>query len=558
MPLISDTAAWKALEAHAGESMAHLKFLMEDEKRTDKMTACFEGLFFDYSRQTATEKTMELLFDLAREARVVDKFREMAEGKHINSTEDRAVMHMALRADPEDKFMVDGKDVVGPVHAVLNKIKAFSDKVRSGEWKGATGKALTNVVAIGIGGSYLGAEFVAEALSTGPTAKKAEGRTLRFLANVDPVGVERALRGLDPESTLCVVISKTFTTAETMLNARTVRKWIVDAMGEKAVPLHMIACSATPAKVEAFGINPDNMFTFWNWVGGRYSVSSAVGIMPLSLHYGFETCAHFLKGARSIDRHLLTTPPRKNLPLLMGLLGIWNASFKHHATRAIACYAQGMLKFAPHIQQVDMESNGKRVAVDGSVLPFPTGEIDFGEPGTNGQHSFYQLFHQGRVVPMDFIGFVKSAYPIDNTKSGETVSNHDELMSNFFAQPDALAYGKDAAELKKEGVPEPLIPHKTFPGNRPSNMLMVDECSPYTVGQLLALYEHRTGVQGFVWGLNSFDQYGVELGKVLGKKVRNQLASSRGKGADVSGFNPSTTRLLRMYLGAKEGTESKL
>mmetsp|Transcript_10940 Transcript_10940/g.26838 ORF Transcript_10940/g.26838 Transcript_10940/m.26838 type:complete len:521 (+) Transcript_10940:125-1687(+) len=519
MPLISNTKSWKALQQHAASGIPHLRQLMEDGKRVDAMNATFEGIFFDYSRQCATEKTMELLYELAEEAGVIAKFKEMASGKHINSTEDRAVMHMALRSSPSDTFEVDGKDVVKPVHEVLAKIKAFSDKVRKGEWKGATGKAITNVVAIGIGGSYLGAEFVAEALSTGPAAKYAEGRQLRFLANVDPVAVERALRGLDPETTIAVVISKTFTTAETMLNARTVRKWIVSNLGEEAVPLHMIACSASPDKVKAFGINPDNMFTFWSWVGGRYSVSSAVGIMPLSLHYGFETCAEFLKGARSVDRHLLTAPPRQNLPLLMGLLGVWNSSFLGHATRAIACYAQGMLKFAPHIQQVDMESNGKGVTIDGEKLPFEAGEINFGEPGTNGQHSFYQLFHQGRVVPMDFIGFVKSNHAIDNTKSGEVVSNHDELMSNYFAQPDALAYGKGPAELKEEGVPEPLVSHKTFPGNRPSNMLLINECTPYTVGQTLALYEHRTGVQGFIWGINSFDQFGVELGKVLGKKV---------------------------------------
>eukprot|EP00466_Bigelowiella_natans_P005036 jgi/Bigna1/57484/fgenesh1_pm.16_\ len=548
MPLIDSSNAWKALKAHKTSGIPHLKQLMEDNKRVDALNATFEGIYLDYSRNCVTEKTMELLFDLADEANVIGKFKEMAAGKKINTTEGRAVMHMALRSAPTDKFEVDGKDVVGPVHAVLKKIKAFSDKVRSGEWKGATGKAITSVVAIGIGGSYLGAEFVAEALSTGPAAKNASGRTLEFLANVDPVAVERALRKLDPETTMAIVISKTFTTAETMLNARTVRKWIVEALGEKAVPLHMIACSASPDKVKDFGINPDNMFAFWNWVGGRYSVSSAVGIMPLSLHYGFETMAEFLKGARSIDRHLLSAPPRENLPLLMGLLGVWNSSFCGHATRAIACYAQGMLKLAPHIQQVDMESNGKRVALNGEELTFPAGEVNFGEPGTNGQHSFYQLFHQGRVVPVDFVGFIKSNYPIDNTKSGETVSNHDELMSNFFAQPDALAYGKGPEELKKEGVAEELIPHKTFPGNRPSNCLLVDACTPYTVGQVLALYEHRTGVQGFVWGINSFDQFGVELGKVLGKKVRAQLAKTRGGGAKIEGFNSSTTRMLQMYI----------
>ena len=509
-------------------------------------TAKFDGIFLDYSRQCATEKTMELLCDLAEETNVLSKFRQMASGAKINSTEGRAVMHMALRADPGDKFSVDGKDVVAPVQAVLKQIKDYTEKVRSGAIRGVTGERITNVVSIGIGGSYLGAEFVAEALSTGPEAKGAKGRTLRFLANVDPVAVERALRGLDPAKTLAIVVSKTFTTAETMLNARTVRAWLVKALGDKAVARQMIACSASPGKVRAFGIDTKNMFSFWNWVGGRYSVCSSVGIVPLSLQYGFDVAQSFLKGARSIDRHLLTAPPRSNLPLLLGMLGVWNSSFKGYSTRAIACYAQSMLKFAPHIQQVDMESNGKRVAADGTRLDFQAGEINFGEPGTNGQHSFYQLFHQGRVVPLDFIGFVQSNNPV--SMPGEAVSNHDELMSNFFAQPDALATGKGADELKAESVPDRLIPHKSFPGNRPSNVILVNQCNAYTIGQLLALYEHRTGVQGFIWGINSFDQYGVELGKVLGKKVRKQLADSRKDKAEIEGFNASTKRLLRMFL----------
>ena len=318
-------------------------------------------------------------------------------------------------------------------------------------------------------------------------------------------------------------------------------------LGAKAVSKHMVAVSTNLKDVAAFGIDPKNAFGFWDWVGGRYSVCSAVGVVPLALQYGFAQVQKFLAGAHSVDQHLLTAPLEKNVPVLMGLFGVWNSSFLGHHTRALLPYCQALLKLAPHIQQVDMESNGKRVALDGETLPFAAGEINFGEPGTNGQHSFYQLVHQGRTVPADFIGFIKSQQPV--MIKGEVVANHDELMANFFAQPDALAYGKTAAQLRAEGVAETLVPHKEFPGNRPSNVLLLDKLDAYSTGQLLALYEHRTAVQGFIWGINSFDQWGVELGKVLAKQVRTQLAGSRGKGkAAVAGFNPSTTALLKRYL----------
>ena len=550
---IASSPAWKALAGHVDAIRAtHLRALMQDGKRAAAMTTEHNGIVLDYSRQNATGETVRLLLDLARAAELPKRLKAMAAGARINPTENRSVLHHALRADAKDKLVVDGQDVIADVHAVLTKIKAFTLRVRSGKWKGATGKTLTDVVAIGIGGSYLGPEFVFEALRTDPAcARAAKGRRLRFLANVDPIDVTRALDGLDPATTLVVVVSKTFTTAETMLNARTVRAWLVKKLGKAAVAKHMVAVSTNLTDVAAFGIDPANAFGFWDWVGGRYSVCSAVGVLPLALQYGFPAVEQFLAGARDIDRHLLSAPLEKNLPVLLGLFGVWNSTFLGRATRALLPYCQALLKLAPHIQQVDMESNGKRVGLDGRELPFEAGEIDFGEPGTNGQHSFYQLVHQGRVVPADFIGFMQSQQPL--ALKGETVANHDELMANFFAQPDALALGKTADECRAEGVSEALVPHKVFPGNRPSNVLLLKSLTPFTCGQLLALYEHRTAVQGFIWGINSFDQWGVELGKVLAKQVRSQLAAGRGgKGsksaAKIAGFNPSTTALLKRYL----------
>ncbi|KDO30887.1 glucose-6-phosphate isomerase [Saprolegnia parasitica CBS 223.65] len=554
--MINDTPQWTRLAAHADAIKAtHLRTLLKDEGRNAALLAEHNGITLDYSRQNATLETMDLLFDLAEAAQLRQKLSAIASGEHVNKTEDRAVMHMALRSPATKPMYVDGKNVVEDVHEVLGAIRKFSDRVRSGEAHGATGKKLLNVVSIGIGGSYLGPEYVFEALRHEKVAKAAAaGRTLRFLANVDPVDAARAVEGLNPEDTLVIVVSKTFTTAETMLNARTLRKWLVDGLAAHGVSAadairhHMIAVSAAVPKAQEFGILPENVFGFWDWVGGRYSVCSAVGIVPLALHYGADITDAFLAGAHDLDEHLLNAPLRENLPVLLGLLGIWNSSFLGHATRAMLPYAQALLRFAAHIQQVDMESNGKRVALDGSVLPFAAGEINFGEPGTNGQHSFYQLIHQGRVVPCDFIAFCKSQNPTH--LSGEKVSNHDELMSNFFAQPDALANGKTVEELAAEGVPEALRPHKAFPGNRPSvSLLFHGTLDAFACGQLLALYEHRTVVQGAIWGLNSFDQWGVELGKVLATQVRNQLSASRANAsAPLQGFNSSTSALLKRYL----------
>ncbi|KAK9054364.1 hypothetical protein SSX86_025442 [Deinandra increscens subsp. villosa] len=516
----------------------------------------FDGIFLDYSRQRTTVGTMSKLSKLAEEAHLKQKINSMFNGEHINSTENRSVLHVALRASKDTTINSDGKNVVPDVWQVLDKIREFSDKVRSGSWVGATGKALTNVIAIGIGGSFLGPLFVHTALQTDSEAcKSAGGRQLRFLANVDPVDVARNISGLNPETTLVVVVSKTFTTAETMLNARTLREWISSALGPQAVSKHMVAVSTNLKLVEKFGIDPNNAFAFWDWVGGRYSVCSAVGVLPLSLQYGFSVIEKFLKGARSIDQHFHSSPFENNIPVLLGLLSVWNVSFLGYPARAILPYTQALEKLAPHIQQVSMESNGKGVSIDGVRLPFEAGEIDFGEPGTNGQHSFYQLIHQGRVIPCDFIGVMKSQQPV--YLKDEVVNNHDELMSNFFAQPDALAYGKTPEQLQSENVTSNLVPHKTFTGNRPSLSLLLPSLDAYRIGQLLAIYEHRIAVEGFIWGINSFDQWGVELGKSLASQVRKQFHVSRKKGESVEGFNFSTTKLLTRYLEASVDVPSE-
>lgn len=548
--LICDSQPWKDLKAHLEDiKKTHLRELMSDTERCKSMMVEYDGILLDYSRQQATPDTMTKLFSLAEAEHLKQKINWMINGEKINTTENRSVLHVALRAPRNAVVNSDGKNVVPEVWQVLDKIKEFSDRVRSGAWIGATGKPLKDVISIGIGGSFLGPLFVHTALQTDPEATEcAKGRQLRFLANVDPIDIAKNIAGLDPETTLVVVVSKTFTTAETMLNARTLREWISSALGPQAVAKHMVAVSTNLTLVEKFGIDPNNAFAFWDWVGGRYSVCSAVGMLPLSLQYGFSIVEKFLNGASSIDQHFSSAPFEKNLPVLLGLLSVWNVSFLGYPARAILPYSQALEKFAPHIQQVSMESNGKGVSIDGVPLPYETGEIDFGEPGTNGQHSFYQLIHQGRIIPCDFIGVIKSQQPV--YLKGEVVNNHDELMSNFFAQPDALAYGKTPEELRKENVPEHLVPHKTFSGNRPSLSILLPSLNAYNIGQLLAIYEHRVAVQGFVWGINSFDQWGVELGKSLASQVRKQLHASRKKGEPVEGFNISTTTLLSKYLQA--------
>mmetsp|Transcript_36977 Transcript_36977/g.47541 ORF Transcript_36977/g.47541 Transcript_36977/m.47541 type:complete len:575 (+) Transcript_36977:44-1768(+) len=554
---IHETEAWSNLKQHKENDIEglHLRDLLQDAQRSASMTAEYNGIMLDYSRQRATPETLDKLCDLANAAMFEQKRAAMFAGEHINSTEDRAVGHFALRAPREANYMIDGVNASENVNQVLDRIYDFANKVRGGQWLGCTGKPLTTVISIGIGGSYLGPEFVFEALKTDEAASAAAaGRKLKFLANVDPIDVKRATEGEDPETTLVLVVSKTFTTAETMLNARTMKDWLIKGIPSVDPALvaekHIAAVSTAAEKVKDFGISLDNMFGFWDWVGGRYSVCSAVGICPLSIHYGPDIMKQFLQGAHEMDQHYLTAPMKENIPVIMGLLGIWNATFLGYNTRALLPYCQALLRFPAHIQQVDMESNGKRVAIDGSVLPYETGEIDFGEPGTNGQHSFYQLMHQGHTIPADFIGFCESQQAV--CLDGEPVSNHDELMSNFFAQPDALACGKTLAELEAEGVPEDLRTHKEFTGNRPSVSLLLPKLDAYYCGQLLVIYEHRTAVQGAIWGINSFDQWGVQLGKVLATKIRKQFQASRAdESAPLVDFNPSTTRMLAAYLAHK-------
>jgi len=540
---------WAELQAQAAKMKAtHLKTLLQDQARNDSMFVRSGGIVMDYSREKVDGETMQKLFAIAEKAKVNDMKKKMFSGVRINETEGRPVLHVALRAPRDAVIEVDGKNVVPEVWAVKDKIKEFTDKVRSGEFKGFTGKPLTDVLAIGIGGSYLGVEFMNEALKTDPEAEAlCKGRRLKFLANVDPIDVKRALDGLNAETTLVLVVSKTFTTAETMLNARTVKEWLIKELGSPdCIAKHVAAASTALDKTKAFGIDDNNVFGFWDWVGGRFSVCSAVGVLPLSLQYSFGMVSQFLDGCAAMDQHFLNAPMSENLPTLAGLLTVWNASVLGYEGCAILPYCQALVRFVAHIQQLDMESNGKRVKMDGSECTVGTGAIYFGEPGTNGQHSFYQLLHQGRVIPAEFIGFAQSQNPVQ--LNGEPVSNHDELMSNFFAQPDALALGKSSDELKAEGVPENLIPHKTFPGDRPSLSLLLPVCNAHWLGQLLALYEHRTAVQGWVWGINSFDQWGVELGKVLAKNVRGYLKDARAGAGDTSGFIGPTAKLMAKYL----------
>lgn len=556
--LVSALSEWKALKAHKESVIdsVHLRELLEDEDRVDSLTAEYDGILLDYARQRVTKDTMKLLYALADKVALKQKIKDMISGKRINTTEKRAVLHTALRARKNETVMLDGVNVVEQVHDVLDNIKKFSADVRSGKILGATGKRIKNFVAVGIGGSYLGPDFVYEALKTDPEAASAcaQGQfNLHFLANVDPVDVKRAVSGWDAEETMVIIVSKTFTTRETIMNAKTMRTWLWDSMGKgkEVVKRHMIACSTNLEKTSEFGIDSSNVFPFWDWVGGRYSVCSSVGALPLSLVYSFEVVEKFLSGARSIDKHFASAPFERNLPVLMGLMGVWNMSFLGYKSRAMHPYTEALNKLPAHIQQVDMESNGKHVTRDGVELDFEVGEVDFGEPGTLGQHSFFQLLHMGQTVPCTFIGFVESQNP--TCQDGEPVSNHDELMSNFFAQPDALARGKTAEECRAEGKDEALIPHVTFTGNRPSLSLLMPILNAYTCGQLLALFEHRTAVQGFIWDINSFDQFGVELGKVLATKVRKQLNQSRYHGKSVNGFNKSTQKLIERYLYGSVG-----
>ncbi len=555
--LVSRTAEWKRLQKHAEYiQTTHLRQLMQDAVRSEALYATHDGVYLDYSRQRVTTETMKLLGDLAKRQDLRGKIEAMFRGDKINFTEDRAVLHTALRASRSKIGTVlvdDDVDAIQEVHDVLDQIKVFTNGVRSGQLRGYTGKRLRNIVSVGIGGSYLGPEFVHECLKTEPEGITAAlGYNLRFLSNVDPVDVERTCADLDPEETLIVIVSKTFTTAETMLNAKTMRQWLWDFMGNdpEVVEKHMVACASISAmeKVKDFGIDTENyFFRFWDWVGGRYSVCSAAGAVPISLLYGFELFEKFLRGAESMDDHFRNDPIEKNIPIIMGLLGVWNMSFLNYKSRTTLPYAEALLKLPAHIQQLDMESNGKTVTKNGTPVDYAVGEIDFGEAGTNGQHSFYQLLHMGQTVPCDFIGFCESQH--DYCVDGESLSSHDELMANFFAQPDALATGKTADEVREDGeLNEDVVAHRVFEGNRPSLSLLFPKLTAYACGQILALYEHRTTVQGFLWDINSFDQFGVELGKKLALNVKEQMLEGRSTGKRVDTGDHATTRLLNYYL----------
>ena len=528
---------WKALAAHAANAGArHLRDLFrEDPGRAERyaLEAC--GLRADFSKQRLSPDTLPLLVRLAEACDLPGRIAAMFAGEPINTTEHRAALHVALRAPREATLRVAGHDVVSDVHAVLGRMAAFAEAVRSGGWKGHTSRPIRAVVNIGIGGSDLGPVMAYEALRHF-TLRNLD---FRFVSNVDGTDFAEATRDLDPAETLFIVSSKTFTTLETLANARTARAWLLAALGdERAVARHFVAVSTNAAEVAAFGIDTANMFGFWDWIGGRYSMDSAIGLSTM-LAVGPERFADLLAGFHAIDEHFRTAPLAANMPVVHGLLAVWNATFLGAHTIAVLPYDQYLKRFPAYLQQLTMESNGKRVTLAGRVIDdYETSPVYWGEPGTNGQHSFYQLIHQGtRLIPCDFIAFARSANPLGR--------HHDLLMSNVFAQAEALAFGRTAEEVRAEGVAEALVPHKTFPGNRPSTTLLAAELTPHALGSLVALYEHSTFVQGVIWGVNSFDQWGVELGKVLANRIVPELESAAEP--DLSSHDPSTAALIRWY-----------
>ena len=526
--------AWRALEVHRDAIAATTlrQLFAADPGRGERMTLTAAGVHLDYSKHRITDETLGLLVALAGQAGLRARIDAMFAGEKINQTERRAVLHVALRAPRGTVIRVDGEDVVPGVHAVLDSMSAFANKVRSGEWRGHTGKRILNVVNIGIGGSDLGPVMACEALRH----YSAREMTFRFVSNVDGTDFAEAVRDLDPAETLFVVASKTFTTLETMTNAHTARAWSVDGLGGDAasVAKHFVAVSTNAEEVAKFGIDTANMFGFWDWVGGRYSMDSAIGLSTM-LAIGPDAFRDMLAGFHEMDEHFRTASFERNLPVLMGLLSLWYNEFFGAQTVAVLPYDQYLKRFPAYLQQLTMESNGKRVRLDGTPVGYETGPIYWGEPGTNGQHSFYQLIHQGtRLVPCDFILFAKTLNPL-----GE---HHDLLAANVFAQGEALAFGKTADEVRAEGVPEWLVPHRTFPGNRPSSTLLLERLTPAALGRLVALYEHAVFVQGAVWGINPFDQWGVELGKVLAKRIVPELAA----GAEPR-HDSSTSALIRRY-----------
>jgi glucose-6-phosphate isomerase len=531
--MLTARSEWKALSNHWKQvESKHLRDLFADDPQraeTFSLTAC--DLLLDYSKNRITAETLCLLVDLAEVSGLREKIDAMFTGQKINRTEDRAVLHTALRAPRGTPVMVDGEDVMPGIHEVLDRMEAFSNQIRSGAWKGYTGKPIKNIVNIGIGGSDLGPVMAYEALK--PYSQR--NLTVRFVSNVDGTHIAEAVRDLNAEETLFIVASKTFTTQETMTNAETARTWLLEALKDPAaVAKHFVALSTNAAEVSKFGIDTANMFGFWDWVGGRYSLCSAIGL-PVMMAVGPENFRKMLAGFHAMDCHFRTAPFEENMPVILALLGIWYNNFFDAATHAILPYDQYLSRFAAYFQQGDMESNGKSVAQDGQRVTWQTGPVIWGEPGTNGQHAFYQLIHQGtKLIPCDFIGFCKSQNPIGD--------HHVKLMANFFAQTEALAFGKSASELKKEGTPAELIPHKTFEGNRPTNTIMAEKLTPEVLGQLIALYEHKIFVQGMIWDIYSFDQWGVQLGKILASAILPELQADTQLKHDAS-----TNRLIEYF-----------
>ncbi|GAB3748244.1 glucose-6-phosphate isomerase [Microlunatus parietis] len=543
------TEAWRTLSGLADSLRPDLRaWFADDPSRAERLTFEAAELRADLSKNLITDEVLAALVDLAGEVGLPDRIAAMFAGKHINVTEDRAVLHTALRAPEGERLAVDGHEVVEQVHAELAKVYAFADRVRSGEWTGVTGKPISTVINIGIGGSDLGPVMAYEALK--PYVK--EGLEARFISNIDPTDLATKTAGLDPETTLFIVSSKTFGTLETLTNARLARAWLLDSLraagvidagddqAKTAVAKHFVAVSTALDKVAAFGIDPANAFGFWDWVGGRYSVDSAIGT-SLAVAIGPERFAEFLAGFRAVDDHFRTAEPTRNLPILLGLLNVWYGNFLGAATHAVLPYAQYLHRFPAYLQQLTMESNGKGVRYDGSPVTTETGEVFWGEPGTNGQHAFYQLIHQGtRLIPTDFIAFANPAHPL---RDGDT-DVHELFLANFFAQTAALAFGKTADEVREEGTPEPIVPARVFSGNRPSTSIMAPALTPAVLGQLIALYEHLTFVQGAIWGIDSFDQWGVELGKQLALQLAPAVA---GDEAALAAQDSSTRSLITYY-----------
>ncbi|MBB4980171.1 glucose-6-phosphate isomerase [Streptomyces sp. SFB5A] len=530
---------WAALGKHREQlGGTHLRELFSaDPERGTGYTLRVGDLYLDYSKHLVTDETLTLLRELAAVTGVAELRDAMFRGEKINTTEDRAVLHTALRAPREAVIEVDGENVVPAVHAVLDKMAAFSDKVRAGEWTGHTGRPIKNIVNIGIGGSDLGPAMAYEVLRS----YTQRDLTFRFVSNVDGADLHEAVRDLDPAETLFIVASKTFTTIETITNATSARNWLLTGLraGQEAVAKHFVALSTNAEKVEEFGIDTANMFEFWDWVGGRYSYDSAIGL-SLMIAIGPERFREMLDGFHLVDEHFRTAAPEENAPLLLGLLGVWYGAFFDAQSHAVLPYSHYLSKFTAYLQQLDMESNGKSVDRQGNRVDWQTGPVVWGTPGTNGQHAYYQLIHQGtKVIPADFIGFAR---PVDDLLPG-LVAQHDLLMANFFAQTQALAFGKTPEEVRAEGVAEELVPHKTFQGNHPTTTILADALTPSVLGQLIALYEHKVFVQGAVWNIDSFDQWGVELGKVLAKKIEPVL--TQGEGAEQ--LDSSTAGLVSAY-----------